>query len=1113
MYRKVCLTLATAGLLFAFAIAASGQVTGGAVTGVITDANAAAIPNATVTLRHNQTGQTLETQTTTTGSYNFPNVPVGEYTITSTASGFETATRQLRVLLNQTTSANLTLAPAGVEGTVVVTAASEALVQTDSSQLGKTYDTRMVEGLPLFGNQNTLGALSPNVVLQPAGAVGAGGAVGGVRPRYNSFMVDGVDNNQFSVTGPATTVIQDAVSEFTLLTNNYNAEFGSASGGQFNTITKSGTNEYHGNGFLYLQREKLNAASTSQERLLNLAPTDPQRIGSLPRFRNTRYGMTLGGPIMQDRLFFFFAYQHEINDREIAGSSFVAPTAQGLAQLAGVPGVSPFVINLLQQNLILPATADSTRTILGQTVPFGTVSILNPGGFNDHQFQVNIDHLRGTKDQFRYRFSSDRFRSEGATGLGNPQFNNLTVFDSRLFSATWVRTISASLVNDLRLSYRKSTQDFPLKDPAFNTFANLSARDFNINLGPQSNLPQGQFSHNYQIYDTVNYVRGAHSFKFGGEYRNLIATSQFLPRGRGDYLYVTFADLLQDLVPTFDPVRGVGSAAYTFNQQKFYVFGQDDWKVTPNLTLNLGLRYEYVQIPRDAALQALNSIANLPGVVEFGVPKSDRNNIAPRVGFAYAPNFESGLLGRIFGEQGRSAIRANFSMSYGEVFGNLPLLTLPPQFQQELRAINVPGFDMSPGFLARGGLPSTPNPPTTPAAARAASSSFTSDFIQPETYSWAVSWQRELTSTTALEFRYLGTRSRHLPVQVWKNPAIPPPLTVPTFFSQPTAGDLAGLAPVSTLIAQRRFAIPGFGIMTTFDPVGNSQYDGGAVSLTRRFSRGLAFSAAYTFSKTIDDSTNEVFSSVANPRRPQNFLNMRDQRGLSDLDIPHRLAIAFNYELPFFRESESGFLKQVLGGWTMGGIFQAQSGQPFTPQSGVDSNLNFDAAGDRTIFNPAGVPGTGSPACAVNSAGQFLRPNGTVTTALGECRPGSGDAVAYFAINPNAQYIQAGQGTQTTAGRNTLRSNGFNRTDAAFTKQFFFGEDRYRFEVGTEINNLFNQRIRTIGNFANALGTPTAPGLSPTDFSFPNVSSPLFNDYSIGNFPGRTIQLRAKLIF
>jgi outer membrane receptor protein involved in Fe transport len=1113
MHKKLSGLFALFAMMAFLSATAVGQVTGGAVTGVVLDAQGAVVPNATVTLRNRETGQTLSSQTTGAGSYTFPNVSVGTYTITIESSGFQTATQELSVVLNQTTTVNATLQVAGIAGeTVTVTAASEALVQTDSSQLGRSYEGELVRNLPIFGNQNTLAALSPNVVLQPAGSSGSGGAVGGVRPRYNSFMIDGVDNNQFSVTGPQTTVIQDAVAEFTLLTNNYNAEFGAGSGGQFNTITKSGTNEYNGNIFAYLQNQRLNAASTAQERELQEGKRD-----RLPRFRNTRYGFTLGGPIVRNKLFFFGAYQHENNSREVAGSSFLAPTEAGLNQIAGRPGASPFVVDIIRNNLVLAPSQTTTRSILGADIPFGTVTVTNPGGFDDYQTQFNIDHNPGTKDQFRYRFSSARNDQEQATGLGNPKFNNNLVFRSYLFSSTWVRTFSPSVVNDLRLSYRRHQQNFTLLSPELNTFPNLTARDINLGIGPNSNLPQGQFSNSYQVYDTINYIRGSHSFKFGGEYRNLIATSQFLPRARGDYIYVTFEDLVRDVVPTFDPVRGVGSGAFTFNQERFFVFGQDDWKVTPNLTLNLGLRYEYTTLPRDAALQALNAIANQPGFITFGVPKTDKNNIAPRVGFAYSPEFDGGIGGFIFGDRGQSSIRANFSVSYGDVFGNLALLTLPPQFQQELRPPNVPGFNTAPGFLQRGGLPSVPNPPITVAAARGASSSYTSDFIQPETYSWALSFQRELSRTMALELRYLGTRSRHLPIQIQLNTGIPVVTAtnnIPTFFSQPTAAQLAGRPALSTFLSARRRVNPAFGVLTTFDPVGNSQYDAGSVNVTRRFSQGLAFTASYTFSKTISNSDNEVFSSVANPRRPQDPLNLADQRSVSDLDIPHRFVLGFTYEVPSFNNSDNAFVKGLLGNWTVSGIFQAQSGQPITPQSGLDSNLNLDAAGDRAIFNPNGVAGTGSAVFPVGIDGQRL----TRTLANGQVvnvAPSENDprTVAYVALNPNAQYIQAGPGAFANAGRNTLRSNMIARTDAAFMKRFPFGEERYNIEIGAEINNFFNQRIYAIGNFGNALGTATAPGLSPTDTGFPTVSSTLFNQYSIGNFPGRTIQLRAKLNF
>ncbi|MDQ3634763.1 MAG: TonB-dependent receptor [Acidobacteriota bacterium] len=1114
MLKKFISILSVSILMMIFTVSILSQVTGGRVSGTITDSTGAVIPGAAVTLRSSTTGQVLTTQTTGAGAYEFPNVPVGQYSITVEKSGFATATQEIRVALNQQTGFSATLQAGGVTGEVTITAAGEALVQTESSQLGKSFEEQLVKNLPIFGNQNALALLSPNVVERSSGVLGSGGSVGGTRARSNVFTIDGVDNNDPSVTGPAIPIIQDAVQEFTLLTNNFNAEFGGGGGGQFVTITKSGTNEFHGSGFVYLQNQHLNAASSSEE-----AQLQSGQILELPRYRNTRYGFTIGGPILKNKLFFFGAFERVQNSSEGAGRTFLSPTSQGLALLGSVPGASPFVLNILQQNLELAQTASDTINVLGIPIPIGNVSVNIPAGFIDNSFQINIDHLRGTKDQFRYRFNYYDDAGEQA-GLGSQNFNNLQVYETRFFSGTWVRTLSSSLVNDLRLSWRRAISDVPLKDPSNLNFPNITVRPLNLELGPGGNLPQSGGDNVYQVFDTVSYIRGQHNFKFGGEFRRILTTSNFLARQRGDYIYNNLEDLIRDITPTGrDGLRGTGNGTFTGNTSRYYFFGQDDWKVTPNLTLNLGLRYEYASIPRATKdfLPFFQGVS-VPGL-DFENVEPDKNNFAPRIGFAYAPNFKSGILRTFFGERGTSSIRGNFTMSYSDVFQNLIIFSKPPQLEQELdvtQAVAVLGFNTSPGFLQRGGLPSTLLPFTGGVAGvRAAVGGITNSetFIMPETYSFTLSYQRQLTSSMAVEVRYLGTRTRHLPIQLPQNlPSTPQSaLFLPTFFSQPTAAQLAGLPTLAQAFTQpgvfvqpfRQFGF--FGAITAFPPIGNSQYDSGSISVTRRFSQGLAFTSAYTWSKTIDDSTNELFSSVVNPRRPQNFDNIRDERGLSALDIPHRFVFAANYELPFFKDSDNGFLKGFLGGFVIAPIFQTQSGQPFTPLSGVDSNLNFDSAPDRTIFNPNGVPGTGSRVVPLNAQGQFLRSNGTVTTDITQAAVstrGPSNAVAYLVVNPNAQYIQTGPGARATAGRNTLRSNGFNRTDVTILKNFRFGGDyNYNLQVGAEIFNLLNQRIREIST------------VGPRNTGFVNVNSPSFNNYSLGVVPGRTVQLRAKFIF
>ncbi|MGH9941388.1 MAG: carboxypeptidase regulatory-like domain-containing protein, partial [Pyrinomonadaceae bacterium] len=464
MIKKLGLLLAVLVSLVTLATATHAQVTGGSVTGSVVDAQGAVIPNATVGLREKQRGQALNTQTTDSGSFNFPNVPVGEYTISVEQAGFAPVTQELKVTLNQATTVDVTLQAGTVTETVDVTASSEALVQSDSSQLSSSFDSQQVLNLPVFGNQNALALLAPNVAERSAGVVGSGGSVGGTRPRGNSFNVDGVNNNEGVVTGPVLSTIQDAVQEFSLLSNNYNAEFGSGTGGQFNTVTKTGTNEFHGSGFYYAQSEKFNAASTTEETQLR-----GDAIADLPRFRDYRYGGTVGGPIVRNKLFFFGAYERNTNDSAAGTSQYFAPTEAGLNQIAALPGASPFVVNFLRNNTILAPAGEFLNAVLGASVPFGTVILNLPSGAKQHLFQTNIDHLPNSRDQFRYRFSFQRLRAEqiGGQVASIPKFNNLLAYDARLFSATWVRTLSASLVNDLRLSYRRRIQDFPLKSAEF----------------------------------------------------------------------------------------------------------------------------------------------------------------------------------------------------------------------------------------------------------------------------------------------------------------------------------------------------------------------------------------------------------------------------------------------------------------------------------------------------------------------------------------------------------------------------------------------------------------------------------------------------------------------
>ncbi|HYJ45639.1 MAG TPA: TonB-dependent receptor [Pyrinomonadaceae bacterium] len=1107
MYKKTRQILITFTIFCLSAAAAWAQATGGRVTGTITDAAGSVVANATITLKSRATGQALTTQSGETGSYNFPNAAVGDYDLTVEAAGFQPAARELKVVLNQETVLNFAVAVGAIKEEVTVTATAEPAVQTENSGQSGSFSSRQVTELPIFNDLTALARLLPNTSEQAAGVLGEGGTIGGLRPQANVFNLDGVGNNDPTTTGAAVKVIQDAVEQFTLLQNNYAAEFGTGAAGQFNTITKSGSNEFHGSGFLYLQSQKFNAATSLEEQQLQTGA-----LNHLPLNKTARYGLTAGGPLVKNKLFFFGAYQHYFNDRS-QDYKYFAPTTEGLNRIALLPNVSPYVVRLLRENLVLApqASADATAafgSVLGATgIPFGTVILSSPAYRSEHLAQINIDHSPNAFNQFRYRFNSDRRRAEDPTlgrGYGNPKFNALYAYDADLFSATWVRTIDTSMVNDLRLSYRRVKEDYPLKEASASDFPFLGVDSIGLSFGPDINFPQGSpVNHSYQLSEALSYFRGNHSFKLGAEARHLIYSVNFVQAARGYYYYNDLDELLQDKVPSLLNQRGVATNPFAGNHYEYAVFAQDDWKVRPSLTFNLGLRYEYATLPRDLATQALNSLASVPGVIEFGVPQTDKNNFAPRVGLAYAPEFESGVGRFLFGSRGESALRAAFSISYLPQFQNLTLTSLPPQFSQKrdiATSAAAFGFNPSRPFLENGGIPGQLIPVTTPAQARAATSAYIPDQISPYAMSWSVSYQRALPQAMTVELRYLGTRGRKLPVQLRLNAGMvgESNLVIPTFFQTPTPQQLAALPTLGQIKSRpgmntRRLAAYGFSQdLTSYQFAGDSQYDGASVSLTRNYTRGLGFTAAYTWSKTIDDATNVLNSSVPNPRRPQDFYNIKGDRGLSALDIPHRFVASFIYELPFFAGREARSLHTLFGGWQLSTIFQAQSGQPITPLSGKDANLNFDSAADRTIINVNGVEGTSSGVRPINAAGQTVSFGNSAT-------------VAYVVKNPNAQYIQAGQGALANAGRNTLRTRGFNRTDASLLKSFRFSEDRFNLQVGVEALNLFNQRMRTLA---------TLPDQN-ADFAtlFATAGSSNFNDYGLGNATGRTFQLRAKMIF
>jgi hypothetical protein len=523
---------------------------------------------------------------------------------------------------------------------------------------------------------------------------------------------------------------------------------------------------------------------------------------------------------------------------------------------------------------------------------------------------------------------------------------------------------------------------------------------------------------------------------------------------------------------------------------------QDDWRARPNLTLNLGINYSYQEVPAGAKMQEQNGLSSVPGVLEFHAPISQKNNFGPKLGFAYSPEYQSGILGRLFGNNGRSSIRAGFSLSYDYIFDNLYILTLPPQAQQ---LVDQTGPPYAPNYLANGGIRNVLAPSDgDPAAARASTTAFIEDQNVPYSLSWIASIQRQVGQNWAAEVRYLGTRGIHLLTQ--NRPNIQAKVGnglggLPTFFSQPSQAQLDALTLTRASIEARPRVVPRFagaGFTTTiisFLANGNSTYHGLSGQLTRRLFDGFQLTAAYTWSHLIDDATAEVNSTVLSPRRVEDFQNLRQDRADSALDRRHRFAGSFIYELPWLRNHENRLVRSLFGGFNIAGTYTAESGEKATVLSGIDSNLNGDAAADRTIRNPNGVRGTGSGVTPLtNTAGQI---------------------VGYLANNPNAEYIQAGFGAISNSARNTLQLPGINNLDFSIFKNFSLGGEKRRVQLRADFFNAFNHPQYIAGS-----PNDVAPVVTTTVAQVNTVTSSVFNkpDRVFISNP-RTIQLALRFDF
>jgi len=1107
--------LALAALLL-LPVTGFAQKVSGNLVGTVYDASGAIVPKATVVAHNDATGVENTAISTSVGDYRIDNLPVGTYTMTVTAAGF--ATTQLKgvqIALNVTATANATLQVGQTTATIEVSETATT-IDTTTAQLQNSYSSQQMMDLPTASlNQGSgvinLSLLAPGVGTSGAIGVGTGPSVGGQRPRNNNYTIEGVDNNSGGVTGPLVTVPNDAVAEFTFLENQFGADFGHSSGGQFNQVVKSGTNQFHGSAYDYLENRNLNAAD-------NLFAV--QGVPLHPRYDNNRFGGTVGGPIKKNKLFFFVDYEYNPVGTVGSTGTVCAPTAAGYSLLTGMSGINQANLGVLQKYLGTASAAstpaacgDSALPIVGPgnesingaspsgvSIPIGLVPVTAPAYTNNEYGVGALDYTISEKDSLRGRFVLNRTGSIDSTGFPSAFYSTIPA-NYYLATLSEFHTFTPTLVNEFRLGFNRYSQNYPvpnIKFPGLDAFPNIDIFELggvNNTMGPDPNAPQSSVQNQYQLADNLSWTHGAHTVKFGFDGWKQISPQTFTQRSRGDYEWTYLSDYLYDNYPDYLAERTVGGAKYYGDRVFTGFFINDSWKIRPNLTLALGARYEYQTIPYSERLQTENAIANVPGVITFGQPQPQNNAIMPRIGIAYSP-----------GKSGKTSIRAGFGMFYDVLYDNQGLLTLPPEANH---TIDVGGLNKS-GFLANGGiLPSANAGSITAAQAIAESSGYVPNGTRPETISWNVGVQHVFAQDWVFESRYVGTHSVHLSVQdrLDEQPVVNASNALPTFLTPPSQATLNGLtntlASLETAYDNGGFFKPAYlnagfqSFITAYMPWGNSIYHGWQNSLTKRMSKSWQLSAAYTWSHAIDDSTADVFSTYVVPRRPEDSTNLALDRSTSGLDHTQRLTVETLYNLPFFQKG-NWLERNLLGNWEFAPIYTYQTGNVIDVQSGVDSNLNGDSAGDRTIINPAGQANVGSGVTALlNSAG---------------------DTVAYLAKNPNARYIEAAKGSLPNAGRNTARLNPTDNIDMAFFKNFNFTEGK-KLQFSARFLNLFNhpQYIGGLISDVAIAGASAFPASSPTTsavHSFLEPQSGIFmNPSQAFSSNPRNIQLALKFMF
>ena len=1003
-----------AALLVVFLVpaAALAQITRGSIGGTVRDSSGAIVPGATVTITNVGTNAAVTTQTDGQGFYRVSALEPGTYTVTAELSGFgKLEQRDVVVRTSLETPLDFKLQPAAVGEMVRVSAelATAGLNKTNPT-IANSITARAIEELPLPGGRNI-----NNLILTVPNAQSTSGqgtyAINGNRPRNNNYMVDGSDNNDVSVTIATSQIVPEAVAEFQVLQNPYSVEFGRNSGGQINVITKSGTNRYSGDVFDYYQTGGLNSLTNIEK---------ASKLKTPAKLIRHQAGGDAGGPIVKDKVFFFGLFQRDSQQpsQRPSGTAVRIPTPAGYAALSGVPlGSGQGTASrqaVLQQISFLQDVYSGNPTfrninnqlVNGVSIETGQTNlpILDPSLYKTYLGRADFHPWRNDNFTFRYSLNDRSDDGIAGTGFGTRFMANQALVDTNI-AASNAHVFSPTLLNEFRFSLVRRDLDFPENDPDSPT-ANITGL---FQIGGDSNFPQGRLTSAYQFSDTVTWNASKHGVKFGADIRYNDANNRAAFNSKGTFTFNNLQDYMNNTA--FRVQQALQTSGWIAHQWQSFLFAQDEYRVTPALTLDFGLRYELSGVPFGmfGATEAESLAALVPGPVE-----RDTNNWAPRAGFAYSPHTNNRFIG-----DGKTVIRGGYVVGYDVLFYNLLIVNA----SNYPRVVTLDVNDVHDLY---------PNKLTGSAAAKfdplAAWTNSEQDTENPESRFYSLTVQREVKNYL-FEVGYSGSRGAKGINQILENPSILTP-------EQAATVRAGGTIPS----AQARRLHPEFGVRTLIPaytgPGGNdveakSRYNAMFVSAKRRLSRGLMVDAAYTFSRWMsnNDASLGEGGTAQSSQRPQDMFDYAAEWSRSNFDRPHRLAISYIWEIP---GPSHGVLGQALGGWQLSGVTSGQSGQTFTIFTGVDSNGDTNTGSDRPNINSSG-------SFVWDDRHRSFTNNGYYTVPLGSNNL------------PLANSLGDGN-----APRNSERAAPFWNTDVAFMKHFDLPRTT-KFTVRVDGFNLFNQ--------------------------------------------------------